>query len=115
LDPSVAGSNPALADGFLRAIKIRSATYFGGELKTAVQCRKILWHAKDFYNMKGMLVVKIHRHFSPIFSCFATGCLLVTAREVWGFDQELLQLTWISNRLIMVAVYGTPCTIPPRK
>jgi hypothetical protein len=31
LDPKFSGSNPAEDDGFLRAIKIRSTTSFGGK------------------------------------------------------------------------------------
>jgi hypothetical protein len=36
LNPRFAGSNPAENDGFLRAIKVRSMTSFGGEVKPAV-------------------------------------------------------------------------------
>jgi hypothetical protein len=41
------GSNPAEDDGFLRAIKIRSMTFFGGEVKSLAPCHKILQHAKE--------------------------------------------------------------------
>jgi hypothetical protein len=51
-------------------------------------CLKILWHAKDPYSIKEIFLGKIHRHFSPSFSCFATRCLLVTARELWWVNQE---------------------------
>jgi hypothetical protein len=37
LDPRFAGSNPAEDDGFLRAIKIRSTTSFGGKVKPSAQ------------------------------------------------------------------------------
>jgi hypothetical protein len=47
LDPRFAGSSPAVSDGFLRAIKIRSTASFGGEVKPSVPCRKILRHVKD--------------------------------------------------------------------
>jgi hypothetical protein len=40
LDPRFAGSNPAEDDGFLRVIKIRSMTSFGGEVKPSVPCRR---------------------------------------------------------------------------
>jgi hypothetical protein len=36
LDPKFAGSNAAEDDGFLRAIKIRSAASFRGELKPSL-------------------------------------------------------------------------------
>jgi hypothetical protein len=41
------GSNLAEDDGFLRAIKIRSTTYFRGEIKPSVPRRKILRHVKE--------------------------------------------------------------------
>jgi hypothetical protein len=47
-------------------------------------------------------------------SCFATRCLLVTARELWWMNQERLELRLgMHNRSVMVAVHGTPCAIPP--
>jgi hypothetical protein len=39
-DPRFSGSNPAENDGFLRVIKIRSTTSFGGEVKPLVPCRR---------------------------------------------------------------------------
>jgi hypothetical protein len=54
LDPRFAGSNPAEDDDlFLREIKIRSTTSFGGEVKPSVSCRKILQHVKDPYEYEG--------------------------------------------------------------
>jgi hypothetical protein len=43
------GSNPAEDDGFLRAIKIRGTTSFGGDVKSLVPCRKISRHVKESY------------------------------------------------------------------
>jgi hypothetical protein len=40
-------SNPAENDRFLRAIKIRSTTSFGGEVKPAALYRTILQHVND--------------------------------------------------------------------
>jgi hypothetical protein len=37
------------SDGFLRAIKIRSTTSFGGEVKPSSPCRKMLRHVKDHF------------------------------------------------------------------
>jgi hypothetical protein len=45
LDPRFAGSNPAEDDGFLRVIKIRGTTSFGGEVKSSVNFR----HVKEPY------------------------------------------------------------------
>jgi hypothetical protein len=44
LDPRFAGSNPAENDGFLRAIKIRKTSSFGGEAKPS-------FHVVRFYGM----------------------------------------------------------------
>jgi len=68
---NVSSSNPAKDDGFLRAIKIHSMTYFQGEVKPAVLCCKTLQHVKDPCSMKEILVGKICRHFLPSFSCIA--------------------------------------------
>jgi hypothetical protein len=57
LDLRSAGSNPAQDDGFLRAIKIRSTTSFGEEVKPAVH---ILRHVEDPYSIKEILVGIIH-------------------------------------------------------
>jgi hypothetical protein len=51
-------------------------------------CRKILRRVKDTFSMKEILVSKIHGHFAPSSSCFATSCLLVTAREPWWTNRE---------------------------
>jgi hypothetical protein len=88
IGPKVRGFNPAEDDGFLRAIKIRSTTSFGREVKPAIPFRKILRHVKDHYSTKEILVGQILGHFSSILSCFATRCLLVTATELWWINKE---------------------------
>jgi hypothetical protein len=45
--PKVCGFKPGRGDGYLRAIKIRSAPSFGGEAKTSAPYRKILRHVKE--------------------------------------------------------------------
>jgi hypothetical protein len=45
--PKGRGFKPGRGDGFLRAINIRSTTFFGWEVKPEVPCRKILRHVKD--------------------------------------------------------------------
>jgi hypothetical protein len=40
LYPRFTGSNPAEDDGFLRVIKIRITTSFGGEVKPSIPCRR---------------------------------------------------------------------------
>jgi hypothetical protein len=45
--PKVRGFKPAESDGFLRAIKIRSTTSFGEEVRRSTPCRKILRQGKN--------------------------------------------------------------------
>jgi hypothetical protein len=46
IGPKVCESDPAENDKFLRAIKIRSTTSFGREVKPSASCRKLLRHVK---------------------------------------------------------------------
>jgi hypothetical protein len=46
-ETKVRGFKPSRGDGFLRAIKIRSAPFFGGEVKAEAPCRKILQHVTN--------------------------------------------------------------------
>jgi hypothetical protein len=55
LDPRFAGPNPVEDDGILRAINIRSTTFFGVEVKTSVPRRLILRHVKEPCGMKEIL------------------------------------------------------------
>jgi hypothetical protein len=55
LGPRFAGSNPAEDDGFLRVIKFRSTTSFGGEVKPSVPCRRFTACKKNLTSMKEML------------------------------------------------------------
>jgi hypothetical protein len=57
LDPRFAGSIPTEGDGFLRVIKIRSTTTFGGEVKPSVPCRRFRTSNVRKQNSSG--------HFSP--------------------------------------------------
>jgi hypothetical protein len=49
IGPKVHGSNPVDDDRFLRAINIRSMTFFGKEVKPPVPYRKMLRHVKERY------------------------------------------------------------------
>jgi hypothetical protein len=87
LDPSFAGSNPAQDDGFLMAIKIRSTTFFGGEVKPFVPCRKTLRHLK--------IHAKYDRDtsstkFEAVSEQDPASLLSVSAatRELWWINQE---------------------------
>jgi hypothetical protein len=100
----------------LRAIKIRNTTSFGGEVKPSVPCRENLRNAKETYNHEdGYFVGKIHCHFSPSFSRFATRyvCWLLPENLVCLSGMIIIQMGMniISE---MAVVYGTPCAIHPR-
>jgi hypothetical protein len=72
LDPRFAGSNLAEDDGFLKAIKFRSTTSFGEEVKPSVPC-KSLRHVEEPYEYeRDTSYAKYSGHFSPGSSCFAT-------------------------------------------
>jgi hypothetical protein len=88
---------------------MRSMTSFRGEVKLAVPCCEISWHIKDPYSMKEILVSKIHTHFLPSFSCFATRYLLITARALVGGSRMIRTQMGKHNRSVMVAVYEMPC------
>jgi hypothetical protein len=45
--PKGLGFKHGHGDGFLRAMKIRSISFFGWEVKPDIPCRKILRHVKD--------------------------------------------------------------------
>jgi hypothetical protein len=89
LDPRFVGSNTAEDDEFLRAIKFRIKTSFGGEVKPTVPCRKTLRLVKSLYSMKEM-----HREakFTVLLAKFLLldfyVSLLVTAREILWVNQE---------------------------
>jgi hypothetical protein len=84
LDQTFAGSNAAEVEVFLRAIKVRSTTSFGGEVKQSVPGRKILRNSKNPYSMKEILVGKINGYFSRSFYCFATKYLCWILLNTYG-------------------------------
>jgi hypothetical protein len=95
------GSNPAEGDGFLRAIKIRSQTSFGREVKPSAPCRRILRHVKyplrydsdtDWQNSGA-----ISRQISPR---FVSTCLCCNhSRELWWMNREWLELRWVVQKI----------------
>jgi hypothetical protein len=56
-------SNPSEECGFLRAIKIRRATSFGGEVTASAPCHKILRYVKNLRGMKNIFVSNINGHY----------------------------------------------------
>jgi hypothetical protein len=87
--PKGSGFEPGQGDGFIRAIKIRSTTSFGWEVKAEVPCRKILRHVKHLLKSHGDGY--INSHFLRPFSYSLQRCLcrqdhhtvLVAARALW--------------------------------
>jgi hypothetical protein len=86
--PKVRGLKPGRGRLIFKGDKVRSRTAFGGEVKPSAPCRKILRHVKNPYSMKEIFRSQNSRIFITCFSCFATRCLLVTARELWWVNQE---------------------------
>jgi hypothetical protein len=85
LKPKLAGSNPAEADGCLRAIRIRTTTFFGGEEKSKGKC----------HNFYGMLQISVEydRDTTPpkitdSFPLRYQVSLLVFATGLWKMNQE---------------------------
>jgi hypothetical protein len=60
----VRGFKPGRADGFLRAIKIRSPSFFGGELNLSAQCRKILRHKQTTCKYEQKYFARLNSLFS---------------------------------------------------
>jgi hypothetical protein len=116
LEPKFSGSNPAEDDGFLKSIKIRSKSSFGGEVKLVVPCRKILRHVKDPYGMKEILVSKIQDISHEVFLALLLGFFAGSCQKALEDESGLIRFHMGKHyRSVMVAVYGTPCAIPPSK
>jgi hypothetical protein len=47
IGPKARGFKPVEDDSRLMAIQFRSTTFFGGEVKPSVVCRKILLHVRE--------------------------------------------------------------------
>jgi hypothetical protein len=87
LDPRFTGSNPADDDGFLRALRIRSTTFFERNESRPSHVVRYYGMLQDPYDMNEILVAKIHGYLLPGFSAFLLG-VFVTARELWWVNQE---------------------------
>jgi hypothetical protein len=84
LDPRSTGSNLAKGDGLLSMIKIHSTISIRGEVKPFVPFHQILWLVKVPYKYKKRyFVCKIHGHFWPHFSSFATRTPSSKGGEMW--------------------------------
>jgi hypothetical protein len=52
----VRGFKPAEDKGFVGAMKIRSTTSFGGQVKPSAKCRKVLRHVEDPCSIKDIFL-----------------------------------------------------------
>jgi hypothetical protein len=70
--PKVRMLKPGRGDGFLRAIKVRSRPFFGGEVKPLASCREIYGMLKNLVSMnKNTSQGQIYHSLCPFF-LFAT-------------------------------------------
>jgi hypothetical protein len=89
LDPRFAGSNTAEYAGFLRAIKFRSTTASGGELKPSAPCRKIFGMLKNPAEYdRDISSEKSTPFLAKYFLLHNKMYLLSIARELWCMNQE---------------------------
>jgi hypothetical protein len=66
-DPRFAGSNPDESDGFLRVIKIRSTSSFGGEVKPSTRAVSFYGMLQIARGIIGTQIGKIQRPFLVLF------------------------------------------------
>jgi hypothetical protein len=109
--PKVRGFKPSWERRIFKGDK-SPCTSLTGEVKLVVPCCQIIRHVTDTYSTKKILVGKIHRTFSPRFSCFqlrvsAGYCQTAMVSESGMFKTQ----TGKYNRSAVVAVWGTPCAI----
>jgi hypothetical protein len=103
-------------DKFVRALRIRSTTSAGGEVKSSAQCRKIFGMLKipaqydrDTTSAK---FNDISRQVSPCFATRRVCCLLL---ESCGKSEMIRTQVGKHNRSVMVAMHGTSWARQPRK
>jgi hypothetical protein len=81
------GYEPDQDDGFLRAIKIRSTSSFGWEVKPEVPCPKILRQVKDLLKSHGDEYAKFSFPSSILILApnmsLLTELVVVAARTLW--------------------------------
>jgi hypothetical protein len=103
LDPRFAGSNLAKGDGFLKTIKIRSMTFFGGSKWIR---RKILRYEsmKEILRRQNSAVISSPTSLPDVPAGYCQRALLGESGSQMGKHK----------RSVMVAVCGMPYAIPPR-
>jgi hypothetical protein len=98
--PKVRGFKPGREQWLLRAIKIRSTTSFGREVKQSAPCCKILQHVKDPCGYE-----QRYRQNSPTFlatflPASLPGDCCNQSRENWWMNQEWLELRREAQHII---------------
>jgi hypothetical protein len=75
--PKVRRIKPDRGRQFLRMIKTRSNTFFGGEVKPSAPCRKISRQVKDPYSTKRDTYSQIHILFRQVSPALLNGSELI--------------------------------------
>jgi hypothetical protein len=85
-------------------------------IKPSVPCRKTLWHVKESYWYESRyLLSKIHDHFSPSVSCFATRCSASYCDTALVDESGMIRTQMGTHSIsVMIIVLGTPCAISLR-
>jgi hypothetical protein len=86
--PMVCGFKLGRERRFLTAMKIRSMTSFGDEVKPSATCRKILRHVKNPWDMREVLIGKIQQSFLAHF--LSTSLQGASAAIEWRMYRECL-------------------------
>jgi hypothetical protein len=68
----VCGFQPGRDDGFLRVIKTRSTTPFGGEVKPEFPCHKMLWNIKTTWKYEQKYLARTKSYSFRPFLLLAT-------------------------------------------
>jgi hypothetical protein len=95
---------------------IRIMISFGGKVKPFVSCRKILRPVNDPYSMKEIIRSQNSRTFmAKLFLLRHKVSAGYCQTAVVGESGIIRTQMGKHNRSVMVAVFGTPREIPPRK
>jgi hypothetical protein len=95
--------------------KIHSTTSFEEGVKPSLTCSKILRHVKEPYSVKEIPVDKIHDISYQVSTAALPGVSASYGqRALVGESLMIRTQMGKNNRSVMVAMYGTPCAIPPR-
>jgi hypothetical protein len=105
LDPSFAGSNSAEGDGLLRAIRIRSSTSFGEEIKPEAPCRKSLACKNHLQYEKNTSEGQIYHFLRPLPCLLPDDSADMIARELWWTNQKFYTVDIIPLYLSMLIYY----------